>query len=179
MPQLLSSIDATMNRIINVAEPTTATDAATKQYVDGKAGLDQATADARYVDVIGDTMTGDLSLTAAAGTKRSVVFRTAGSARWIFSRSSHAESGGNAGSNFIISRYDDASGYIDDPLRIDRVDGSITLKKTTVTGALTLNADPTAALHAATKQYVDGKAEVAVGLVEPTNPLVLIWIDTN
>lgn len=55
-------------RVTDVGAPVQATDAATKQYVDDKAavggggagGLDQAAADARYVNVAGDTMSGDL-----------------------------------------------------------------------------------------------------------------------
>ena len=44
------------------ADPASALHAATKQYVDGKAGLTQVAADALYVNVGGDIMTGPLNL---------------------------------------------------------------------------------------------------------------------
>lgn len=52
----------------------------------------------------------------------------------------------------------------------------------TMTGPLTLNADPTVALHAATKQYVDGliaDVTVTVSATAPTTPVVgQMWFNT-
>lgn len=52
------------NQIINVGAPVNATDAATKGYVDTATSLTTlaATLDGRYVNVTGDTMTGDLTM---------------------------------------------------------------------------------------------------------------------
>jgi hypothetical protein len=59
----------------------------------------------------------------------------------------NAESTGNAGSDFSIARWNDAGGWIDNPLLITRS-----------TGLATVIGDPTANLGIATKQYVDTKA---------------------
>jgi hypothetical protein len=54
----------------------------------------------------------------------------------------------------------------------------------TMTGFLTLHADPTATLHAATKQYVDGEVAGAAGIphvVDPVEPVApvdgLLWMN--
>ena len=64
----------------------------------------------------------------AAGTTRFLRLTTgATTARWDLSANSTAESGANAGSNFLISAYDDAGSAIDDPMSIARVaSGAIT-----------------------------------------------------
>jgi hypothetical protein len=73
-----------------------------------------------------------------------------------------AETGGNAGSDFQIYRYDDAGHPIDAPLYISRA-----------TGLATLKGDPTAALGVATKQYVDTKAFLPLSGGTLTGPLIL------
>jgi hypothetical protein len=94
--------------------------------------------DDRFVNVTGDTMTGDLTVTkslpriwlnpptpAAAGGFYGAVNS---SQRWsIHPGSSEAESGGNLGSNFWIIRYSDGGGVIDTPFSISRADGRVTL----------------------------------------------------
>jgi hypothetical protein len=82
----------------------------------------------------GDTMTGNLVLSnttgiamvlnANAGSGRGVQINTAGVARWYMGSNTLAESGSNVGSNFILSRYDDAGSLIDTPLTISRSTGS-------------------------------------------------------
>jgi hypothetical protein len=49
--------------------------------------------------------------------------------RWSIISDSTAESGGNAGSNFDISRFDDSGAFIDYPLTINRASGMVTFGK--------------------------------------------------
>lgn len=99
------------------------------------------------VKVIGDTMTGALTLAPASATPTLVLNKAtvgsgafiggqfAGKYRWTISiGDSYAEVGSNAGSNFTISRYNDAGSPIDDPFTIARNTGGITMK-----GDVTIN----------------------------------------
>src|SRR5262245_34372512 len=120
-----------------------------------------------YVDVTGDTMTGNLTVSggslirvdstgnsflalrkAAGAYRNTIVGETAGgAARWsMVLGGSGAETGGGAGSDFSITRYDDAGTTLDNPIFITRA-----------TGLATVLGDPTTALGIATKQYADGK----------------------
>jgi hypothetical protein len=70
-----------------------------------------------------------LSKNASGGTSR-VVGYMAGSARWqMMFGDSAAESGSNAGSNFGLQRYSDASSLIDTPLSINRATGQATFSQ--------------------------------------------------
>jgi hypothetical protein len=124
----------------------------------GGGGLDQATADGRYVNIDGDTMTGalningTLNMTAAPGTSRSVVLQTNGSTRWTFGKNGTAEGGANSGSDFSLARYDDTGNWISDVISSGRSDG-----QTWFWGpppALQTVA-PTSGNHVTSKQYVD------------------------
>lgn len=85
---------------------------------------------------------------AASGQHAYLLGRTAGVDRWLMALGDvTAESTANAGSNFSLFRYSDAGAQIDAPITISRA-----------TGLMTLVGDPTAALGAATKQYVDTRA---------------------
>ncbi len=70
------------------------------------------------------------NLTAPVGNLRGINMFTdvAGVAksRWFVSSDASAESGSNAGSNFVISRYDDTGTFIDNPIIIDRKTGILT-----------------------------------------------------
>lgn len=92
--------------------------------------------DATYVNVTGDTMTGNLTLSGTGTTAliyntttpqaRSQVYRTNGSNRWTVGVTNAAETGSNAGSDFQISRHDDSTGFvIDSPITITRSTGLI------------------------------------------------------
>lgn len=48
-----------------------------------------------------------------------------GSSRWLYGSDNAAESGSNAGTNFIISRYTDAGAWIDNPMSITRSSGQV------------------------------------------------------
>src|SRR5215471_4485313 len=47
--------------------------------------------------------------------------------RWVVAQDGAAESGGNTGSNFRISRYNDAGTLIDSPMTINRATGAVTI----------------------------------------------------
>jgi hypothetical protein len=85
----------------------------------------------------GGTMSGALSVSfasayisvnaAAAGQQSRINFTTNGSARWGIGKNSDAESGSNAGSSFLINRYDDTGTLIDTAVAIARATGVMTL----------------------------------------------------
>jgi hypothetical protein len=100
----------------------------------GGGGITQDEADARFVNLSGDTMTGDLNIAnadpvltlskAASGNLARINGMVGNLARWsIDLGGALAESGANAGSNFNIWRYNDAGAAIDQPLSIMRATG--------------------------------------------------------
>lgn len=95
---------------------------------------------APFVEVAGDTMTGSLSIVPpsgnasftltkpASGNLAQFVGNTGANARWAFVLGDlTAESGGNAGSNFGVSRFSDGGVFIDNPMVITRSTGKLTL----------------------------------------------------
>lgn len=67
---------------------------------------------------------GDLVLKApAVGNAASIVMDTINSTRWVAGKNNATESGGNAGSDYIITRFDDTGASIDNPLTITRSTG--------------------------------------------------------
>jgi hypothetical protein len=75
------------------------------------------------------------SLNANAAVSKTIQFLTALANRWIVSSENTAESGSNAGSNFIINRYSDAGSYLGTPLNINRATGLSTVEGLTVTSS--------------------------------------------
>jgi hypothetical protein len=63
----------------------------------------------------------------ASGSSRVLVLKTNDSARWDVTATSTSESGGNAGSNFVITRYNDSGTAVDFPVSITRSSGAMTL----------------------------------------------------
>lgn len=57
--------------------------------------------------------------------------------RWVFYKSG-AESGGNSGSNLVISRYDDNGVFLGNPLQIARVNGDVVFAATPKVGGVPL-----------------------------------------
>jgi hypothetical protein len=71
--------------------------------------------------VIGDgTVSGTLSMNGAAGNNRFIKYQSGGLDRWAIGLNNTAESGANAGSDFVINAYTDAGAFIDTPLQITR-----------------------------------------------------------
>jgi hypothetical protein len=117
----------------------------------------QAAADSLRVLKTGDTMTGGLILSmtspqiflaqANVANGSSILNTVGGNLRWqMYFGDGVAEGGSNAGTNFLLRAYNDAGSALFDPIAITRS-----------TGLMTLKGDPTAALGAATKQYVDNR----------------------
>lgn len=67
----------------------------------------------------------DMRVNGAAGTTRNVRFQSAASTRWAFSADGAAESGSNAGSDFLLGRYSDAAAFIEAAFSIRRTDGAM------------------------------------------------------
>lgn len=87
-----------------------------------------------YVDVEGDTMSGPLVVPelnvskAASGQSTLIRGQLNAATRWTINLGDNAaESGGNAGSNFGIGRYNDAGAFIDQPLQLNRQSGQVQL----------------------------------------------------
>ncbi len=81
---------------------------------------------------------GNIRVRGAAATDRSLFFSTLGSKRWALSENNVAESGSNLGSNFVITRYDDAGASLGNALAIARNTGAIsTSGDLTIGGAAT------------------------------------------
>lgn len=123
-------------------EPTENLQAATKKYVDDAVanvptptgGITQEQADARYVQLAGSTMTGDLKVLESPQSDASAVSKSY--AQGLF-----------AGAVNTANAAKQAA------------DAALPKSGGTMTGALTLAGPPTADLDAATKQYVDSKTE--------------------
>jgi hypothetical protein len=139
----------------------------TKTYVDA---ADALKADKTYVDAAdaalstsvagkvakaGDTMSGDLAIAKAnpginlnkpaSGSTNYINGMTNNLRRWALVLGNNGAEGAlNVGSDFVLSRHDNAGNWIEDPIVIDRSSGLVTLAH-----------DPINPLHAATKQYVD------------------------
>jgi hypothetical protein len=74
-------------------------------------------------------------ISGAAQSKRELQFWTRGAApRWALRANAAAETGGHAGSDFELGRYDDTGVYLDAPITVTRATGVVTLKQVTVQG---------------------------------------------
>jgi hypothetical protein len=122
-----------------------------------------AIAAAPYVLRAGDTMTGQLSVSyvspfirvikAAAGQAATITGQVGANLRWTLALGdAAAETGSNAGSDFSVTRYNDAGVLLSTPFVINRASGNIT-----VGGSITLPSNPSNPLEAAPKQYVDAQ----------------------
>lgn len=78
---------------------------------------------------------------APAGSQRLISLRSGNSERWRVGCSATAEAGGNAGSDFFVSRYDDAGAGISTPISVSRSTAMVTLAQLTVNGP-TLSVGP-------------------------------------
>jgi hypothetical protein len=94
-----------------------------------------------------------LEIKGTAATDKQLIFYSGNTGRWLFaaSNTSSAETGGNAGGDLVIGRFDDpGTTYLGTAISINRATGAITMG-----GPVALPQDPLTALQAATKQYVD------------------------
>jgi collagen triple helix repeat protein len=164
---------------LNAKEPTIAPGSAGQYWSGTKtwvalpaAGLDQATADGLYVNVTGDTMTGDLTMTKASpvftlnktgGTVDAAIFgKSNGVLRWAIDvADAIAETGSNTGSNFQIFRYNDAGTIIGAPVQISRATGVASFASQPTVGGFPL-------------------VPMAVSDTAPSSPIDnMFWFNTN
>lgn len=75
-------------------------------------------------------------------------YRTSGSNRWSQGKNGVTESGGNAGSDYVLDRHDDSGAYIANALYIERSTG-----RTTVGGLFRPSADNTMSLGEASRRW--------------------------
>lgn len=68
-----------------------------------------------------------LIVSGEAETERYVRFQTDGEDRWVVGANLNAESGSDAGSDFVVARYADDGTWIDNPLDISRSGGGVTV----------------------------------------------------
>lgn len=90
----------------------------------------------------GSTGATNFYVSGGAANNRSYYLQTNFSTRWQLKADSTAEAGSNAGSNFSITRYDDAGNSIASPVTISRATGLTTLESLSVTGATTVGGSP-------------------------------------
>ena len=112
----------------------------------GGTGVTTAAA-APWVEVSGDTMTGGLAIQPATGWSGLTLSSTGGNRNAIYGNrgaiqrwemdlgDSTIETGSNAGSNFGLSRFNDAGTYIDSPLSINRASGTVSFADNIIVGA--------------------------------------------
>jgi hypothetical protein len=95
-----------------------------------------------------DLSGGTLLLNGPAGQRKAVSFETAGLLRWRVASGNAAEAGANAGSDFLISRFDDTGALIDSPIAINRKTGVVTISTSLVIAGASFatSADISAAL---------------------------------
>ena len=154
-------------------DPTAAMHAASKQYVDTH--LTQAEADPLYINVLGDTMTGQLTMShdivqigagrkitarvlrtvnggASGAPAEAISFGYNGVEQYPFTIFTEHHSTQNSGNKLHFRLW-----KVTDPIAGPSTNNVMTLGGDLITAyfPLALPADPTAALHAATKQYVD------------------------
>lgn len=141
--------------LILSGEPTVELQAATKKYVDEavanvptpSGGITQEQADARYLQLAGGTMTGDLKVLESPPSDTSAVSKSY--AQGLFA---NAVSTANAAKQTAEAANATAGAA--------QTTANAALPKSggTMTGALTLSGAPTSDLQAATKKYVDDKS---------------------
>ena len=109
-----------------------------------------------------------LTVDGAAGSLRSVRFRTGTSLRWFFGASSTAESGSDVGSDFRLRRYNDSAAGVSDPIYVWRSTGKVTLGDVGATAGLEFGASGPRVMSGS------GSPEGVV-----TAPIGSVWIDTS
>jgi hypothetical protein len=202
------------------ADPTSALQAATKQYVDSHAGLAEAPTDGKLygrassawtagVKLAGDTMTGPLTVPGGSAAAPSLIFSGANVGLAAASSVLSVSIGGTqrlAVSNLGVMPqvpiwtqdgtqaapshsfaaetgtgfFRKAAGVLSASVTNNEVmNWSATGKVTTAYGPIVLPADPTSALQAATKQYVDSKPGFADAASDGKNYLRknATWVD--
>lgn len=71
------------------------------------------------------TTSAQFNITTPAGYTRDILFQSSGLSVWTIGADNSAQTGGNAGSNFFITRSNDSGTYIDSPMTILRSTGVV------------------------------------------------------
>lgn len=118
--------------------------------------------------VIGNA--GGLYISDAAGTNRLLSWQTSNSVRWNARTTSAAETGGNAGSDWTLSRYDDAGIFIDAPIQVKRSTGVVTFTASPKLPSYTVSTLPSAAANPQGITFVsDGTSNKRMVVSDGTN----------
>jgi hypothetical protein len=112
----------------------------------------------------------EFQIQGAAGTTRALFLRTVGSTRWTLEANAVAESGGNVGSNFVITRYDDAGASLGTALTITRSNALATFSRALVSGVATLTDAASIALDASLGNHFRVTLAGNRTMAAPTNP---------
>ncbi|MBP7252275.1 MAG: hypothetical protein KBA75_02175, partial [Alphaproteobacteria bacterium] len=129
-----------------------------------------------YVRPVTGTGSSSLNLWGNSDYDRFLNFTTTGTNRWALGADSTAESGGNAGSNFVIRNYDDAGALLGTPFSVDRATGNVTINGTVTAttfigasggaGAIALGTSATGTNPARSGELGTGLYSAASGLVD-------------
>jgi hypothetical protein len=113
----------------------------------------------------GQTFTNDIFLNEAAGSSKEFVYQSGGLYRWVVAANSEAETGSNAGTNFVIARFNDAGSFIDTPLILNRATGALAVAVTpTVSGNTVWHAGNDGAASGLDADLIDGVQPSAFAL---------------
>jgi len=129
-----------------------------------------------------------MTITGDAGSARNIAFQSAGSQRWVVQANNTAEAGGNAGSNFYITRFSDAGGSLGTPFSITRSSGLVTMNAgVAISGASTIDnavigaTTPVAASVTALNLTNSSGPNIrsGAGAATGTQPSGSIWVRTD
>jgi hypothetical protein len=90
---------------------------------------------ADYLPLSGGTLTDSLNISKEAGSARYLRIKTGDLNRWAMGAAAVAETGGNAGADFYINRYNDAGGFLGSAMIISRATGQPTFAATPYVGS--------------------------------------------
>ena len=155
----LNSINLHNNKILNLADPTSALDAVNKRYVDAKYNSINTPSSTNYVVKAGDTMTGSLQLVSSPTLSSHAVNKKY--VDDLLTAAKFVPLSGGTMTGFLTANSDPTQPshvatkkYVDDNINTGKF---VPLSGGTMTGFLSAHADPVLQGHAATKQYVDDK----------------------
>lgn len=137
----LMKAGGTMTGALSLAGmPVAPAHAASKAYVDSIIGQGGVIQNSVTLRTINPSL--KLQSTSTAQTRSIESMSSAGSQRWVMAMADpSAEAGGNAGSNWVLSRYSDAGALIDSPLSVSRATGTLSTKAISAVGDVTVVGD--------------------------------------
>jgi hypothetical protein len=153
----LNGINLHNNKILNLADPTSALDAVNKRYVDAKYNSISIPSSTNYVLKSGDTMTGSLQLSLSPTASSHAVNKKY--VDDLLAAAKFVPLSGGTMTGFLSAHADPTQPshaatkkYVDDNINTGKF---VPLSGGTMTGFLSAHADPVLQTHVATKKYVD------------------------